>query len=111
MKNIHKQRLVTLFHSKLYINKSSYLILQGWVVNMIPWLTIPIFTFAAKALNEHLMSRRLPTTRIRKIVQSICFAVQCFALFMMCHTTSFPLALLCMSIITGKLFDQHLTTV
>lgn len=69
---------------------------------MIPWLTIPAFTFTAKALNERLVSRRVPTTRIRKIIQSICFAVQSLALFMMCHTTSFPMALLCMSIITGE---------
>lgn len=72
---------------------------------MIPWLTIPAFTFAAKALNERLASQKMSTTRVRKITQSICFGVQNFALFLMCHTTSFPMALLCMSIITGnKLF-------
>lgn len=74
---------------------------KGWVVNMIPWLTIPFFTFGAKALNERLVARKVPTTRIRKIIQSGCFAFQCLALFTMCHTTSFPLALLSMSIITG----------
>ncbi|KAL9692720.1 hypothetical protein quinque_015710 [Culex quinquefasciatus] len=40
-------------------------------------------------------------TRIRKLVQSICFPRQNVALFIMCHTQEFNTALTCMSIIIG----------
>lgn len=74
---------------------------KGWIVNMIPWLTIPIFTFIAKSMTERYIAQKYPLTRVRKIVQSYCFGLQNIALFAMCHTSSFPVALLCMSIITG----------
>lgn len=69
---------------------------------MIPWATIPVFTIIAKTLTEHLLARKCCPTRIRKIVESICFALQNIALFIMCQTNNFPVALICMSIITGK---------
>uniref|UniRef100_A0A336LJN3 CSON009530 protein n=1 Tax=Culicoides sonorensis TaxID=179676 RepID=A0A336LJN3_CULSO len=74
---------------------------KGWVVNMIPWATIPFFTFVAKMLTDKMMARKASLTRIRKIIESICFLTQNCSLFIMCHTNSFPIALICMSIITG----------
>lgn len=75
---------------------------KGWLVNMVPWATIPFFTFFAKWMTDKMVARKASLTRIRKIIQSLCFLTQNLALFVMCHTSSYPLALICMSIITGK---------
>lgn len=74
---------------------------KGWVVNMIPWLALPPVTILGKAFTEALISRQWPLTRIRKLVQSFCFLGQNVALFTMCHTEQFNIALACMSIIIG----------
>uniref|UniRef100_A0AAG5DMN7 Major facilitator superfamily (MFS) profile domain-containing protein n=1 Tax=Anopheles atroparvus TaxID=41427 RepID=A0AAG5DMN7_ANOAO len=74
---------------------------KGWVVNMIPWLALPPVTFAGKLLTEHLLAKQWSLTRIRKVVQSICFLGQNCALFAMCRTQDFNMALTCMSIIIG----------
>ncbi|KAL1403227.1 hypothetical protein pipiens_005757 [Culex pipiens pipiens] len=73
----------------------------GWVVNMIPWLALPPVTFFGKSLTERLIAKQWSLTRIRKLVQSICFLGQNVALFIMCHTQEFNTALTCMSIIIG----------
>lgn len=75
---------------------------KGWLVNMVPWATIPFFTFIAKMLTDKMVARKASLTRIRKIIESLCFLTQNCALFIMCHTNNYPLALICMSIITGK---------
>ncbi|KFB44190.1 AGAP008942-PA-like protein [Anopheles sinensis] len=74
---------------------------KGWVVNMIPWLALPPVTFVGKLLTEHLLAKQWTLTRIRKVVQSICFLGQNCALFAMCRTQDFNMALTCMSIIIG----------
>ncbi|XP_053664689.1 solute carrier family 17 member 9 [Anopheles marshallii] len=74
---------------------------KGWVVNMIPWLALPPVTFMGKLLTEHLLAKQWSLTRIRKLVQSLCFLGQNCALFVMCRTQDFNMALTCMSIIIG----------
>uniref|UniRef100_A0A182P1M3 Major facilitator superfamily (MFS) profile domain-containing protein n=1 Tax=Anopheles epiroticus TaxID=199890 RepID=A0A182P1M3_9DIPT len=74
---------------------------KGWVVNMIPWLALPPVTFMGKLLTEHLLAKQWTLTRIRKLVQSLCFLGQNCALFVMCRTQEFNMALTCMSIIIG----------
>ncbi|XP_063701104.1 voltage-gated purine nucleotide uniporter SLC17A9 isoform X2 [Culicoides brevitarsis] len=74
---------------------------KGWLVNMVPWATIPFFTYFAKWLTDKMVARKASLTRIRKIIESLCFLTQNCALFIMCHTNSYPIALICMSIITG----------
>ncbi|EAA14792.2 AGAP008942-PA [Anopheles gambiae str. PEST] len=74
---------------------------KGWVVNMIPWLALPPVTFIGKLLTEHLLAKQWSLTRIRKLVQSLCFLGQNCALFLMCRTQDFNMALTCMSIIIG----------
>ncbi|XP_058452698.1 voltage-gated purine nucleotide uniporter SLC17A9 [Malaya genurostris] len=86
--------LPTYFHENFPLAK-------GWVVNMIPWLALPPVTFFGKILTEKLIAKQWPLIRIRKLVQSICFLGQNVALFMMCHTQEFNIALTCMSIIIG----------
>lgn len=69
---------------------------------MIPWITIPIFTFIAKSMTERFIAKKYSLTKVRKLIESCCFCLQNLALFIMCHTSSFPAALFCMSIIIGK---------
>lgn len=69
---------------------------------MIPWLALPPVTFFGKSLTERLIAKQWSLTRIRKLVQSICFLGQNVALFIMCHTQEFNTALTCMSIIIGE---------
>lgn len=48
--------------------------LQGWLVNMVPWLSMLPCTFLGKAISEKLISSGYSVTSTRKIIQSICFA-------------------------------------
>lgn len=74
---------------------------KGWIVNMIPWLALPPCTFIAKYLTSYLIARNWPVTKVRKCIQSICFASQNIALFIMSRTNTFQTALTCMTIIIG----------
>ncbi|KAH8333094.1 hypothetical protein KR074_005443 [Drosophila pseudoananassae] len=74
---------------------------KGWVVNMIPWLALPPCTLFAKHLTTQLLAREWQTTTVRKFIQSLCFAAQNLALFVMSRTSDFHTALICMTIIIG----------
>uniref|UniRef100_D3TNQ1 RNA polymerase II elongator complex subunit ELP3 n=1 Tax=Glossina morsitans morsitans TaxID=37546 RepID=D3TNQ1_GLOMM len=74
---------------------------KGWVVNMIPWLSLPPSTFFAKYLTGRLLARDWSTSTVRKIIQSCCFAAQNLALFTMSRTSDFYTALICMTVIIG----------
>uniref|UniRef100_A0A1A9WKN6 Major facilitator superfamily (MFS) profile domain-containing protein n=1 Tax=Glossina brevipalpis TaxID=37001 RepID=A0A1A9WKN6_9MUSC len=74
---------------------------KGWVVNMIPWLSLPPSTLFAKYLTSRLLARDWSTSTVRKIIQSCCFAVQNVALFIMSRTSDFYTALICMTVIIG----------
>ncbi|XP_055917028.1 solute carrier family 17 member 9 [Eupeodes corollae] len=86
--------LPTYFHDTFPLAK-------GWVVNMIPWLALPPCTFFAKYLTTHLAAREWSTSNVRKIIQSLCFASQNIALFIMSRTNDFHTALICMTVIIG----------
>lgn len=75
--------------------------MQGWIVNMIPWLALPPCTVLGKMLTEYLLMREWSLTRVRKIVQSCCFLAQNTALLIMCGTNSFHASLICMTVIIG----------
>lgn len=76
--------------------------MQGWVVNVTPWLVVPPITLLAKVLTDYLISKNWSLTNVRKFIQSICFLGQNCALFVMCHTNNFNVALVSMSIIIGE---------
>lgn len=83
------------FFSENFPHRSTYL------VNFLPWLMVPPFTFIAKYLTEILLLKKYNLTNVRKIVQSICFVVQIIALSIVMQTKNFPLTLGCMSLIIG----------
>lgn len=74
---------------------------KTYLVNFLPWAIVPPCTIAAKLLTDNLLSRKFQLTSVRKIVQSICFVVQCLALLIVMHTKNFTISLLCMSIVVG----------
>lgn len=83
--------------------------LQGWVVNMVPWLSLPPCTLIGKYLTDYLIGREWSLTKVRKVVQSCCFLSQNVALFIMCRTNNFYAALICMTVIIGKTTLSHLS--
>lgn len=68
---------------------------------MVPWLALPPCTLLGKALTDYLTAREWPLTKVRKVVQTLCFFGQNVALFCMCHTTNFTAALICMTVVIG----------
>lgn len=80
---------------------------KGWIVNMVPWLALPPCTFIGKYLTDYLISREWSLTKIRKTVQSVCFLSQNVALFIMCRTNNFYVALTCMTVVIGKNKNVH----
>lgn len=84
-----------------FTNSTSQCSLQGWVVNMVPWLALPPCTFLGKYITDYLIARDWPVTRVRKIVQSCCFLSENIALLIMCRTKNFYTALTCMTIVIG----------
>lgn len=75
---------------------------EGWVVNMVPWLSLLPVTLLGKMLTDALTVRKWSLTRVRIIVQSCCFLCQNLALLWMCHTRNFTVALICMTTIIGE---------
>uniref|UniRef100_X2ATU3 Major facilitator superfamily (MFS) profile domain-containing protein n=1 Tax=Capitella teleta TaxID=283909 RepID=X2ATU3_CAPTE len=70
---------------------------KGWVFNVVPWLVaIPMQWFAGWAA-DHLLSKGLSTTFVRKLMQSISFGGVSFFLFMISYTSSYGGALFCMA--------------
>lgn len=62
---------------------------------------VPPITILAKLMTDYLLARNWSLTSVRKFIQSICFLGQNCALFVMCHTNDFNVALVSMSIIIG----------
>lgn len=78
---------------------------------MVPWLALPPCTLLGKAMTDYLMGREWSLTKVRKVVQSCCFLGQNIALFCMCHTTNFTAALICMTIVIGKVILYYFVVV
>lgn len=74
---------------------------KSYLVNMLPWCLIPPTTLIAKCLTDRLKAKKYRLTNIRKLVQSICFLVQNFALMMVMNTKDFTTALSFMCICIG----------
>lgn len=74
---------------------------KGWVVNMVPWLTMLPCTFLGKALSERIIKAGYSVTVTRKIIQTICFVIEIGSLLFLTETTTFQGAILCLALIIG----------
>jgi MFS transporter, ACS family, solute carrier family 17 (sodium-dependent inorganic phosphate cotransporter), member 9 len=74
---------------------------KTYLVNFLPWALVPPCTIAAKCLTEKLLERKFHKSTVRKVVQSICFISQNFALMLAMQTKNFSVSLSCMSIVIG----------
>lgn len=74
---------------------------KSYLVNFLPWALVPPCTMFAKYLTENLLANKYQLSSVRKIVQSICFIVQCLSLMVVMQTKNFTLSLICMSLVIG----------
>ncbi|XP_014477312.1 PREDICTED: solute carrier family 17 member 9 [Dinoponera quadriceps] len=75
---------------------------KGWVVNMVPWLSLLPCTFLGKALSERIIMSGYSVTTTRKIIQTICFVTEIGSLlFLSKRVETFQGAMLCLALIIG----------
>lgn len=74
---------------------------KSYLVNFLPWSLVPLCTIIAKYVSESLLAKKYHLSSVRKIVQSICFIGQCFALWIVMHTKNFSVSLMCLSVVIG----------
>ncbi|KAH0952009.1 hypothetical protein HN011_005900 [Eciton burchellii] len=74
---------------------------KGWVVNMVPWLSMLPCTFLGKALSEKIMRTGYSVTITRKTIQTICFVIEITSLLFLTKAESFQSATLCLALIIG----------
>ncbi|XP_018398556.1 PREDICTED: solute carrier family 17 member 9 [Cyphomyrmex costatus] len=73
---------------------------KGWIVNMVPWLSILPCTFLGKALSE-IIRTNFSVTVTRKTIQTICFVIQIGSLIFLTKVEYFETAILCLALIIG----------
>ncbi|XP_066597139.1 voltage-gated purine nucleotide uniporter SLC17A9 isoform X2 [Prorops nasuta] len=74
---------------------------KGWIVNMVPWLTILPCTLLGKALSERMIKAGYSITITRKFVQTICFAVEILSLLFLATADSFKSAIFFLALVAG----------
>ncbi|XP_070495354.1 voltage-gated purine nucleotide uniporter SLC17A9-like [Chironomus tepperi] len=74
---------------------------KAYLVNMLPWIAVLIFTIIAKNFTERMIAQKYHLTTVRKTVQAICFIVQNLSLFIVMNTKDFTVALISMCICMG----------
>ncbi|XP_071570442.1 voltage-gated purine nucleotide uniporter SLC17A9-like isoform X2 [Temnothorax nylanderi] len=74
---------------------------KGWVVNMVPWLSMLPCTFLGKALSEEIIKTGYSVTVTRKTIQTICFVIEIGSLLFLVKVESFQSAILCLALIIG----------
>ncbi|XP_015515629.1 voltage-gated purine nucleotide uniporter SLC17A9 [Neodiprion pinetum] len=75
---------------------------KGWVVNMVPWLSLLPCTFLAKMVSENLVKSGYSVTVTRKIVETICLVTQSINLLILASVTNYQAAILCLTLIIGS---------
>ncbi|XP_015608798.1 solute carrier family 17 member 9 [Cephus cinctus] len=75
--------------------------IKGWLVNMVPWLTLLPCTFLGKALSEKLVKSGYSITSTRKIIETICFVTQSINLLILARVQTYQGAILCLALIIG----------
>ncbi|KAL6255675.1 hypothetical protein P5V15_012922 [Pogonomyrmex californicus] len=74
---------------------------KGWVVNMVPWLSMLPCTFLGKVLSEKIIKAGYSVTVTRKIIQTICFVVEIGSLLFLTKVENFQSAIFCLALIIG----------
>ncbi|PBC27683.1 voltage-gated purine nucleotide uniporter SLC17A9 isoform X2 [Apis cerana] len=74
---------------------------KGWVVNMVPWLTMLPCTFLGKALSEKIIKTGYSVTVTRKIIETICFLIEVISLLFLAKVETFQSAIICLAFIIG----------
>ncbi|XP_012255342.2 solute carrier family 17 member 9 [Athalia rosae] len=74
---------------------------KGWVVNMVPWLSLLPSTFLGKTLSEKLIKTGYSVTMTRKIIETICLMTQSINLLILAFVSSFQGAIFCLALIIG----------
>ncbi|KAG5322039.1 S17A9 protein, partial [Acromyrmex heyeri] len=75
--------------------------IRGWIVNMVPWLSMLPCTFLGKALSEEIIKAGYSVTVTRKTIQTICFVIEIGSLLFLAKVESFENAILCLALIIG----------
>ncbi|KAG5327513.1 S17A9 protein, partial [Pseudoatta argentina] len=75
--------------------------IRGWIVNMVPWLSMLPCTFLGKALSEEIIKAGYSVTVTRKTIQTICFVIEIGSLLFLAQVESFENAILCLALIIG----------
>ncbi|EZA58725.1 hypothetical protein DMN91_009296 [Ooceraea biroi] len=74
---------------------------KGWVVNMVPWLSMLPCTILGKALSERIIEAGYSVTVTRKTIQTVCFVTEIGSLLALMKAESFQSAILCLALIIG----------
>ncbi|CAL7947176.1 unnamed protein product [Xylocopa violacea] len=74
---------------------------KGWVVNMVPWLSMLPCTFLGKALSEKIIKSGYSVTVTRKIIETICFLTEIISLLFLAKVETFQSAIICLAFIIG----------
>ncbi|XP_006614875.1 solute carrier family 17 member 9 isoform X2 [Apis dorsata] len=74
---------------------------KGWVVNMVPWLSMLPCTFLGKALSEKIIKAGYSVTVTRKIIETICFLIEVISLLFLAKVETFQSAIICLAFIIG----------
>ncbi|XP_012527209.1 solute carrier family 17 member 9 isoform X2 [Monomorium pharaonis] len=74
---------------------------RGWIVNMVPWLSMVPCTFLGQSLSEEIINAGYSVTVTRKIIQTICFVIEIGSLLFLTNIDSFQNAILCLALIIG----------
>ncbi|OAD53767.1 Solute carrier family 17 member 9 [Eufriesea mexicana] len=74
---------------------------KGWVVNMVPWLSMLPCTFLGKALSERIIKAGYSITVTRKIIETICFLTEIISLLFLVKVETFQSAIICLAFIIG----------
>ncbi|XP_032668384.1 solute carrier family 17 member 9 isoform X1 [Odontomachus brunneus] len=74
---------------------------KGWVVNMVPWLSMLPCTFLGKVLSERMIKSGFSVTVTRKTTQTVCFVTEIGSLLVLSKVETFQSAILCLALIIG----------
>ncbi|EFN76204.1 solute carrier family 17 member 9 [Harpegnathos saltator] len=74
---------------------------KGWLVNMVPWLSMLPCTFLGRSLTERIIKAGYSVTVTRKIIQTICFITEIGSLLFLSTVETLQGAILCLALIIG----------
>lgn len=94
--------LPTYLHSRFNLN-----IRSSALLSTLPWFFMFIFANVGGLIADHLLSRGIVVTRVRKIIQAIGFLGPAISLFILIHVNTLGIALTCIaSAVATSAFSQ-----